>query len=125
MSFRLQVKIGRLAYRKRARAEWPRQKDNILLQRGLLLESSFDTSRHGGKTTALSKGSLPRYCRLRAPSAPNEVATSAPVTQITAPIGNYLKNAWPRCRPINHSFTPAWKCWDQKRKREAYQCLPP
>jgi hypothetical protein len=51
------------------------QKDNILLQQGLPLESSFDTSRCDGKTTTASKGSLPCFCRLRAPPLPDEVAT--------------------------------------------------
>jgi hypothetical protein len=49
-----------------AAAEWLGQKDNILPRQGLPLESSFDTHRCDGKTTMASKGSLPRYCRLRA-----------------------------------------------------------
>jgi hypothetical protein len=40
-------------------AEWLGQNDNILLQQGLPLESSFDTQRCDGKTTTASKGSLP------------------------------------------------------------------
>jgi hypothetical protein len=76
MSFKLQMKFARQYSGSGAAAEWPLQKDNILLQRGLLLESSFDTPRRGGKTTAASKASLPRYCRLRAAPLPDEVATS-------------------------------------------------
>src|SRR3954468_13027180 len=40
------------------------------------------------------------------------------------PIGNHLKKTALRCRSINHSFTPAWKCWDEEENREEYQCPP-
>jgi hypothetical protein len=76
MSFKLKMN----SYRNIARGVGKRnglpQKDNILLQRGLRLESSFDTSLRCGKTTAASKASLPRFCRLRAATPPDEVATS-------------------------------------------------
>jgi hypothetical protein len=76
MSFKLQMNPFVQYSGQGAAEEWPSQKDNILLQRGLPLESSFDTPLRGGKTTTASKASLPRYCRLRAPSPPDQVATS-------------------------------------------------
>jgi hypothetical protein len=59
MSFKLQMNSFTHYSGQGATAEWLPQKDNILLQRGLPLESSFDTPRCGGKTTTASKGSLP------------------------------------------------------------------
>jgi hypothetical protein len=75
MSFKLQMNSFFHYSGQGAAAEWPPKKDNILLRQGLKLESSFDTSPRDGKTTASSKASLPRYCRLRAPPLPDEVAT--------------------------------------------------
>jgi hypothetical protein len=75
MSFKLQMNLFIHYSGQDATAEWLGQKDNILLRQGLPLESSFDTPRCDGKTTMASKGSLPRYCRLRAPPLPDEVAT--------------------------------------------------
>jgi hypothetical protein len=60
MSFKLQMKFVSEYRGQGGQAEWPAQKDNILLQQGLPLESSFDTHRCDGKTTTASKGSLPR-----------------------------------------------------------------
>jgi hypothetical protein len=77
MSFKLQMKFLSEYSGQGTIAEWPAQKDNILLRQGVLLESSFDTTPRDGKTTASSKASLPRYCRLRAAPLPDEVATSS------------------------------------------------
>jgi hypothetical protein len=59
MSFKLQMKFVSEYSGQGAEAEWPPQKDNILLRRGLPLKSSFDTPRGDEKTTTASKGSLP------------------------------------------------------------------
>jgi hypothetical protein len=75
MSFKLQMNSFVEYSGQGAAAECLSQKDNILLRQGLPLESSFDTPRCDGKTTMSSKGSLPRYCRLRAAPLPDEVAT--------------------------------------------------
>jgi hypothetical protein len=76
MSFKLQMKFVVTIAGRGPQRNGLAQKDNILLQQGLLLESSFDTPHCCGKTTTASKASLPRYCRLRAAPAPDEVATS-------------------------------------------------
>src|SRR5215210_6844135 len=111
MSFKLQMKFLPPYTGQGAAAEWLSQKDNILLKSGLPLESSFDPVRCCGKTTARSKASLPRYCRLRAPSPPDEVATSPNLRwRFTAADPQHLKNPLCRCRSVNPSFTPAWKC---------------
>ena len=40
-------------------------------------------------------------------------------------ISNHLKISRPKFRIVNHSFTPAWKCWPRTRNREEEpQCLP-
>jgi hypothetical protein len=59
MSFKLQMKFVSEYSGQGGEAEWPVEKDNILLLTGLPLESSFDTPRCDGKTTMASKGSLP------------------------------------------------------------------
>jgi hypothetical protein len=55
MSFKLQGNSRPEYSGQGALAECLPQKDNILLQRGLRLESSFDTPRCGGKTTTDQK----------------------------------------------------------------------
>jgi hypothetical protein len=59
MSFKLQMNSFAHYSGQGAAAEWPPQKDKILLRQRLPLKSSFDTPRCDGKTTTASKGSLP------------------------------------------------------------------
>jgi hypothetical protein len=59
MSFKLQMNLFTDYSGQGAAAEWSPAKGQILLRRGLPLESSFDTPRCDGKTTTASKGSLP------------------------------------------------------------------
>jgi hypothetical protein len=53
-------------------------KGEILLWDRQPLASRFDPRPCGKKTTTIAKAGMPRYCRLRAAPAPEEVATPAP-----------------------------------------------
>jgi hypothetical protein len=67
-----------------ATAEWAAQKDNILLQRGLPLESSFDTPRCDGKTTTDQKVRCPAFAACAPQPCRTRLRPLRTVTEITA-----------------------------------------
>src|ERR1700742_307209 len=89
-----------------------RQKEKILLQATESLALSCVRAPAAKRPQCGESSELPRFRLLWA-----STRRSATEPRDTRPrlIGNHLKNSRCKFRIINHSFTPAWKCWPRTK----------